>query len=304
MGSDLLLVVGAVVAGVLTTLAPCVLPLLPVVVGGSLGAPTPGPAVEVPGGSLLTRPRARALSGHRRALVVTGSLGLSVIAFTVLLKVSTALIGLPAETWQVLSGGVLLVLGVTQLLPAAWDGLSTRLMLGARAGGRLSQAGSRGGVTGAVLTGAALGPVFSSCSPLYAYLVVTLIPAEPLFGMTLLMATSAGCAGPCWPSRCSDSEPCGGCAGRPTRTAGSAVRWGCSSCWSACWSSPAPTGACRPGCWSTRPGGRGSSTRASSRTAEPAAVGSGGLVPSDNDGAPPCSAWTNQRGSGCSTLQR
>jgi cytochrome c biogenesis protein CcdA len=195
MGSDLLLVVGAVVAGVLTTLAPCVLPLLPVVVGGSLGAPTRGPAVEVPGGSLLTRPRARALSGHRRALVVTGSLGLSVIAFTVLLKVSTALIGLPAETWQVLSGGVLLVLGVTQLLPAAWDGLSTRLMLGARAGGRLSQTGSRGGVTGAVLTGAALGPVFSSCSPLYAYLVVTLIPAEPLFGMTLLMAYVGGLCG-------------------------------------------------------------------------------------------------------------
>jgi cytochrome c biogenesis protein CcdA len=34
--------------------------------------------------------------------------------------------------------------------------------------------------------------VFSSCSPLYAYLVVTLIPAEPLFGLVLLLAYVAG----------------------------------------------------------------------------------------------------------------
>jgi len=190
MGADLLLVVGAVVAGVLTTLAPCVLPLLPVVVGGSLAtAPEPLPA---PAGSTLIRTRRRALAGHRRAVVVTASLGLSVIAFTVLLKVSTALIGLPIELWQVLSGGLLLLLGATQLFPSVWDAASTRLMLGARAGGRLSQAGSRDGIPGAVLTGAALGPVFSSCSPLYAYLVVTLIPAEPLFGMALLLAYVLG----------------------------------------------------------------------------------------------------------------
>ena len=195
MSADLLLVAGAAVAGVLTTLAPCVLPLLPVVVGGSFSAPAPVAAMGVPAGGLLTRSRPRVLSSSRRALVVTGSLGLSVIAFTLLLKVSTALIGLPVETWQVLSGGVLLVLGASQLFPAAWDSVSTRLGLGARAGGRLSQAGSRDGVTGAVLTGAALGPVFSSCSPLYAYLVVTLIPAEPLFGLLLLLAYVAGLCG-------------------------------------------------------------------------------------------------------------
>ena len=134
MSADLLLVAGAAVAGVLTTLAPCVLPLLPVVVGGSFSAPAPVAAMGVPAGGLLTRSRPRVLSSSRRALVVTGSLGLSVIAFTLLLKVSTALIGLPVETWQVLSGGVLLVLGASQLFPSAWDSVSTGLGLGARAG--------------------------------------------------------------------------------------------------------------------------------------------------------------------------
>jgi cytochrome c biogenesis protein CcdA len=191
MGADLLLVVGALVAGVLTTLAPCVLPLLPVVVGGSLG-----PTLDrepVPSGSTATR--TRVLAGHRRAVVVTASLGASVVLFTLLLKVSTALIGLPVGLWQLLSGGVLLLLGLTQLLPAVWDAVSTRWMLGARAGSRLSSAGSHDGVAGAVLTGAALGPVFSSCSPLYAYLVVTLLPAEPLFGLVLLLAYVVGLCG-------------------------------------------------------------------------------------------------------------
>ena len=35
-----MLFLGAFIAGVLTTLAPCVLPLLPVIVGGSLGKPS------------------------------------------------------------------------------------------------------------------------------------------------------------------------------------------------------------------------------------------------------------------------
>ena len=56
----MLLFLGAVVAGVLTTLAPCVLPMLPVIVGGSLG---PSSA-----------------QARRRAYVITASLGLSIVA--------------------------------------------------------------------------------------------------------------------------------------------------------------------------------------------------------------------------------
>jgi len=84
---------GAVVAGALTTMAPCSLTLLPVIVGGSVSG-------AMPSGRPWLRP-----------LVVAGSLGGSVIAFTLLLRASTALIGIPAEVWRWLSGGLLVALG-------------------------------------------------------------------------------------------------------------------------------------------------------------------------------------------------
>ncbi len=169
----LVVLFGAFAAGVLTTLAPCVLPLLPVIVGGSVAPP----------------------QGVRRALVVTASLGVSVTVFTLLLQASTSLIGVPRSVWQSLSGGLLIVLGLTQLLPTAWEHVATRLGLGSMSGQRLAGANARGGWLGAVLTGAALGPVFSSCSPLYGYLVVTLLPAEPAQGFVLLLAYVIGLCG-------------------------------------------------------------------------------------------------------------
>lgn len=208
----MLLVLGAVVAGILTTLAPCVLPVLPVVLGGSVvpqgqpvaaavpagagpaGAGGPaapgGPAGSPPGVS--SRLLAHWWSRYRRPLVITASLGASVVLFTLLLKATTALIGIPPQTWRYLSGGLLVALGMVQLFPGLWDAVADRLRLGSRSGGGLAAARRRGGIGGEILTGAALGPVFSSCSPLYGYVVVTLLPAEPVFGLVLLLAYTAG----------------------------------------------------------------------------------------------------------------
>lgn len=169
----MLALVGAFVAGVLTTLAPCVLPLLPVVVGGSV--------IGVPQGRTV-----------RRALIVTGSLTASVLAFTLLLKVTTALIGISPSVWSVLAGGLLIGLGIVGVFPRLWDSVSMRLGLQARAQGRLASAQQHDGTLGAVLTGAALGPVFTSCSPLYAYVVVTVVPARPVWGTTLLATYAVG----------------------------------------------------------------------------------------------------------------
>ncbi|WP_151525861.1 cytochrome c biogenesis CcdA family protein [Serinicoccus kebangsaanensis] len=173
----MLALLGALVAGVLTTLAPCVLPLLPVIVGGSLASDA-SPAAQ-----------------RRRAVVVAGSLSLSVAAFTLLLKGTTALIGVPPGVWRWLSGGILLALGAAMLLPAAWERASAALRLASRSQAGLRSARRREGVVGQVLTGAALGPVFSSCSPLYAYVVVTVLPAEPGYGLALLTAYCLGLGG-------------------------------------------------------------------------------------------------------------
>lgn len=197
-------IAAAVVAGVLTTLAPCVLPLLPVIVGGSMAAvPAKQPELvatsgrPAPGASGGSGPTGRRVlpSPTGRALVICASLAASVLVFTLALKASTALIGVPPQVWEWISGGLLVVLGLVMAFPSAWERISAGLGLQRRAGARLSAAHSRGGVAGLVLTGAALGPVFTSCSPLYGVVIVTVLPAEPAYGLLLLLAYVAGLAG-------------------------------------------------------------------------------------------------------------
>jgi len=171
----MLLLVGAFIAGVLTTLAPCVLPLLPVIVGGSL-----------------------AESGKKsvnRAILISSSLGLSVVTFTLILKATTIFIDVPKTFWQWISGSILILLGVFAAKPVIWEKLAIRLSLQSRSTPLLSRARQRDGNLGAILTGAALGPVFSSCSPLYAYVIVTVLPASFAEGLALLFAYSIGLCG-------------------------------------------------------------------------------------------------------------
>jgi len=130
----ILLLIGAVVAGVLTTLAPCVLPLLPVIVGGSIDQ-----------SGLKTR---------RRAMIITTSLGASVVVFTLVLKASTALIGVPTEVWQWVSGLLLISLGAISVFPSLWEAVSMRLSLQSRSTRHLAAARQHQGAPGAVLTGA------------------------------------------------------------------------------------------------------------------------------------------------------
>lgn len=164
-------------AGVLTVAAPCVLPVLPVVVGGAI----------VRGG------------GERRArwrpYVIAASLAASVVVFTLLLKATTALLGIPPQVWQLVSGGVIVLLGVDLLFPALWDRLSTALGLQARSGALLDRSVTRQSVTGDILTGAALGPVFSSCSPTYALIVAAVLPVSFAEGMLYVVAYAVGLAG-------------------------------------------------------------------------------------------------------------
>ncbi|MEZ5184523.1 MAG: cytochrome c biogenesis protein CcdA [Candidatus Nanopelagicales bacterium] len=170
----MLALAGAFIAGVLTTLAPCVLPMLPVIVGGSIAGQG---------------------SDRRRAYVIAASLGVSVVLFTLALKASTVLIEIPPQAWAYVSGGLLIALGLVSLFPGVWDRASAALSLQARTTGGLSHARRHNGFAGQVLIGAALGPVFSSCSPLYAYVVVTVLPAEFGYGILLLAAYVLGLCG-------------------------------------------------------------------------------------------------------------
>ena len=90
---------------------------------------------------------------------------------------------------------VLIALGLVSAFPRLWDQISSRIGLQDRAHQGLVAARQRDGVLGAVLTGAALGPVFSSCSPLYGYLIVTVLPATPVKGLVLLISYVVGLVG-------------------------------------------------------------------------------------------------------------
>lgn len=160
------------IAGVLTVTAPCVLIFLPVILGGSVvGKP-----------------------GLRRPLIITGSLVVSVIVFTLLLKTTTTLLGVPQMVWQILSGAVVILLGLHYLGLPLWEKLTALLRLPQLANRQLASASSHQGNGGAILTGAALGPVFASCSPTFAFIVAAIIPADFILGLIYLTAYALGMA--------------------------------------------------------------------------------------------------------------
>ena len=95
------------VAGVLTIAAPCVLPLLPVVVGGTIARTSTDATV--------------AERQWYRPIVIASGLAASVIVFTLALKASTALLGVPQAVWQAISGGIVILFGITLLFPGLWE---------------------------------------------------------------------------------------------------------------------------------------------------------------------------------------
>jgi cytochrome c biogenesis protein CcdA len=161
------------IAGVLTVAAPCVLPLLPVIIGGSV----------------IDKDK-KAERSWLRPIVIAASLAASVIIFTLLLKATTALLGVPQIVWQVLSGGIVVALGVYFIRPSLWSKLSVGGFNGSNR--LLSKAFKRSGFGGAILIGAALGPVFSSCSPTYALIVATVLPSSFATGLAYLIAYAVG----------------------------------------------------------------------------------------------------------------
>ena len=162
------------IAGLLTALAPCVLPLLPVILGGSFNA---------------------AEKDKKRPFIITASLVVSLILFTLILKVSTVLIGVDPRVWTIGSGILVMILGVFMLFPEAWAQIIGRLGIESKSQQGLSKAfGQKNKTWSAILIGAALGPVFSSCSPTYGWVLSTVIPNNAGLGFVYLVIYCLGVA--------------------------------------------------------------------------------------------------------------
>ncbi len=159
----------AFIAGVLTVLAPCILPLLPVVVGSSAAA------------------RSKATP-----YIVVGSLAVSIILFTYLLKASTAFIMVPQYVWTSLSGGILVFFGLTLVFPVLWEKVPGLNRLSAGSNKLMGKGLQKKSVWGDVLIGAALGPVFSTCSPTYFVILASVLPVSFALGSLYLLSYVTG----------------------------------------------------------------------------------------------------------------
>ncbi len=152
------LLFGAFLAGMLTVLAPCVLPLLPIIIGGSVTGDT---------------------KDKKRPVVIAMSLAVSLVVFTLLLKATSLLVNIPPQSITYFSGGIIIMLGLLTLFPTVYAQIIARLGIEQRAQGLLGKGyRNKSSLAGPIITGAALGPVFSSCSPVYAYILATVLPVN------------------------------------------------------------------------------------------------------------------------------
>ena len=159
----------SLLAGALTVLSPCVLPLLPVVLAGSAAEKNRG-----------------------APFLVIGGLAVSVFAFTLLLKATTALLGVPSWVWLIVSGGLVAFIGVSLAFPRMWDAIASRMGLRSAADSLSNRTTTKTGATRSILLGLSLGPVFTSCSPTYGLILAVVLPGNIVDGLANIFAYTLG----------------------------------------------------------------------------------------------------------------
>lgn len=163
----------SILAGIFTVLAPCILPLLPVVIGAS-------------------EEGSRGVS--KRALIVIGSLSVSVIVFTLLLKATTLFISIPQSFWTSFSGLVIVLVGIATVFPSFWARIPYVNKLSLVSNKAVGTGYQKKSYKGDVLIGLALGPVFTTCSPTYLFIIATVLPATFIVGFIYLLGFTLGLA--------------------------------------------------------------------------------------------------------------
>jgi cytochrome c-type biogenesis protein len=176
------LIILSFIAGVLTVFAPCVFPLLSVIIGGSTSG-----------------------KNYLRPILVTAGLVLSIIIFTVVLKVllppsiersllnfSLGNLDIRITTLSLISGFLLSLIGIITIWPGLWDAVSIKLGLSTKSDQLLDKASHKESWYGPLLVGGALGPVFTSCSPTFGVLVAIILPQDFGRGLINIISYSLG----------------------------------------------------------------------------------------------------------------
>lgn len=144
-------------AWILTILAPCVLPILPIIIGGSIDG-----------------------KDKSKPYIVIASLWISILFFTLILKATTAFIKIPTSFWSMLSWGIVLFFWIITLFPNLWVHISYKLWFEKNSHLALEKANKKKWILWSIFLWAALGPVFSSCSPTFL-LIISIVLKENFF---------------------------------------------------------------------------------------------------------------------------
>jgi len=159
-------------AGLATVASPCVLPLLPALLGSSW-APS---------------------DKWRPLLIVVGFIA-SFSALALAFGASASVLGLSAAALRDVAAMMLLGFGLLLVWPAAWERLSRPL---GRVADWAQRFGNGGGRLGALVLGASLGALWTPCAgpALASILALVASAADPQQAATLLLTYAAGAGGP------------------------------------------------------------------------------------------------------------
>ncbi len=162
----------ALLAGILTVAAPCTLPVLPILLGASVGQ-----------------------SGRLRPLFITLGFVTSFAGAVLVFSAITQVFGLDQDKLRTMAIGLLLVFGVLMLWPAPLEWLSARVN-GMTDSGR--PAANRSGNLGGFIVGTTLGLVWTPCAGPVLGSIMTVIATAPAIGQgaLLLVVYAIGAAVP------------------------------------------------------------------------------------------------------------
>lgn len=164
------LLVLSFLAGMLTILAPCVLPLLPVILWASVENHT----------------------DRQRPYIIIASLSVSIILFSLALKATTLFIWLNTQILTAFSGWIIIAFWLITLFPNLWKKISSWILN--KSNQQLGKSAQKKGVFWSMLIGFSLWPVFSSCSPTYGLILAVILPISIGLWIINLIAYTAGLA--------------------------------------------------------------------------------------------------------------
>ena len=160
------LIIISFLAWILTILAPCVLPLLPVILWAS----------------------ASESEDKYRPYIIILSLIFSIVIFSLLLKFSTIFIWVDPIVWKIFSWVILILFWIITLFPNLWKNFSTKIGFANNSNQNLWKSAQKKWIFWAVMVGMSLWPVFSSCSPTYAIILAVILSVSFLTGLVNLFA--------------------------------------------------------------------------------------------------------------------